>query len=384
MIRRSTAIATATILLSLLVHLFGLSFTAPVPEDQPAGEAATDVVALGNAFEDIAEALAEPVAPEPAPIPEPPVEQPPEPDTTEIPTSEALVASDNPQDVLSPGTGPAAAPVQPEVTTPPEPEAGSTPEPATVPPTGGEAARTAETAVSPPVDPGAPAQAAGGPQQLAALPVPVIPAPPVAPVPEISAIPVVPVEPDTVTPEISEPAEEPAPDVTEPAENTGSELAVAASPRPERRPATDVASVQDELDAVGDLRPAPSQLIESPLTRYQRDGVDLTVGESRSAAYEGLGFQGSQGPGNSDVTNYVGRVLVHLNNAPPVRVSDRGAARVFFEINPDGSLAWVDVIDSSGSLEVNRAAKTQVRNAAPFPPPPQGRSRKIAFVYRIN
>jgi len=75
---------------------------------------------------------------------------------------------------------------------------------------------------------------------------------------------------------------------------------------------------------------------------------------------------------------------MHLNRATVVHVSGRGFARVLFQINPDGSLAWVDVIDSSGSDEIDRAAKAQVQNAAPFPRPPNGKSRKLSFAYRSN
>jgi TonB family protein len=112
--------------------------------------------------------------------------------------------------------------------------------------------------------------------------------------------------------------------------------------------------------------------MESPLIAYARDGN-----------LDGwLGHQGSGSSGNSGVTNYAGRVLVHLNNAPRVRAQIRGSARVVLEINPDGTLARVDVIESTGTFELDSAAKAQVRNAAPFPPPPQGATRKLSFVYR--
>ena len=57
---------------------------------------------------------------------------------------------------------------------------------------------------------------------------------------------------------------------------------------------------------------------------------------------------------------------------------------MFFQIDPDGSLAWVEIVDSSGSLEVERAAREQVRRAAPFPRPPSGTSRKLSFFYQNN
>lgn len=78
----------------------------------------------------------------------------------------------------------------------------------------------------------------------------------------------------------------------------------------------------------------------------------------------------------------MGLVLVHLNQSEPVYVSARGFAQVFFQIDPDGSLAWVDIVDTSGSAELERAAKEQVRRAAPFPRPPNGTSRKLSFYYQ--
>ena len=60
------------------------------------------------------------------------------------------------------------------------------------------------------------------------------------------------------------------------------------------------------------------------------------------------------------------------------------ALRGTFIISPDGTLAWVDIIDGSGVPEIDRAAKEQVRRGAPFPRPPEGRSRKLNFVYQIR
>jgi len=121
MIRRSTAIATAAILLSLLVHFLGLNFTSRVQPERSDEDATNDVVALGNAFEDLAENLSEPVPPENTPNSEPQMETVPEPELADTPTSEALVASSNPQRTASPDTGSAQV-VQPDTTGPSEPK----------------------------------------------------------------------------------------------------------------------------------------------------------------------------------------------------------------------------------------------------------------------
>ena len=124
--------------------------------------------------------------------------------------------------------------------------------------------------------------------------------------------------------------------------------------------------------------------MESPLTAYLRGEDETESWDSGGDMSGGLGFRDSPGIGNAYTTNYAGRVLVHLNRAASVPVSEEGFARVMFEINPDGSLAWVDVLNSSGSAAVERAATGQVRNASPFPPPPDGKSQRLSFVYRAN
>lgn len=380
MIRGSVAIAVIAVLLSLIAHLAGLSFTAPALEGQAAQEQPSDAVALGNAFEDLAEPVAEPPEPEPAEPPEqPPVETPPEPEAAEVPVSEALVASEDPQRVFSPDFGESSV-VQP-VESEPEPN-----EPAE--PSDSDATASDDTDVTPPVEtdaapeiPEGSAEPATAPEAeaeaLASLPEIAEPTPPVS---AQSPVPVVPLQQDQPQPDIAvAPSETGA---TEPVENdsseTGTEQAVTASLRPrlpDRSQATEPPGTKRGARDFSDLR-FPRQVVESPLSLYKREGLDaFTSGDSGETT-------GGRGPGNSDRTNYAGLVLVHLNRSPAVYVSSRGFARVFFEINPDGTLAWVDIVDSSGSPEVDRAAKEQVQRAAPFPKPPGGVSRKLSFFYQ--
>ena len=376
MIRGSAFVAIAAILLSLLAHLFGLSFTAPNLVEQPVSGSTPDSVELGNAFEDFAETAAEPVQPEPAEVPDPPVEAQPEPEPAEVPVSEALVASPDPKQVYAPDTG-ASTVVQPEAPKPEVTEAVDQSE--------GEEAASDDTTATPPVEPDTVAETPlGSPdastapvtpetEQLAALPPP-------AP----TAVPVIPLEREAIDPEIPDTPVEPVPEDTDSAvtnDETGtSEQAVTASIRPrlpDRPSSTEPKGTVNGSRNFENLR-YPEQLIDSPLTVYRREGVDAFKRSS------GRNQSGGRGPGNSDTTNYAGEVLVHLNRAPIVYVAARGFARVFFEINPDGTLAWVDVIESSGSPDVDRAAKEQVRTASPFPRPPGGVSRKLSFFYQIN
>lgn len=418
MIRRSTVIATAAILLSLLVHFFGLGFTPRIQPERPPEDITNDVVALGNAFEDLAENLSDPVPPENTPVPEPPTETAPEPELAETPTSEVLVASANPQRTFSPDTGSAQL-VQPDSTGPSEPKQGRTPEPETVKPTASDQGTAVDVAVTPPVKPETGAKAPKGspdarvkpveavtaepvlsppvaaapkpdaPQRLAALPVPITPALTVTPTPVPSPVPVIPLIRETVAPETPETTVAPTPEdpetVTAEDESGGSDLAVVVSLRPRlsaRRPSAETVGQSDGSEEFSELLFPP--LMESPLAAYLRDRTDPFVRQNSRTQSGGLGSLNSRGPGNSDVTNYAGRVLVHLNRAPAVRVSARGSARVFLEINADGTLARVDIIDSTGSQEIERAAKAQIRSAAPFPRPPQGASYRLTFVYRSN
>lgn len=358
MIRRSLLIAAMALLLSLGLHLTGLGFVVRVERTGPAPDPRSDIAALGNSFEDIADQLDEPDAPAPLPEPEQPetVEPVQPPTETDVPDTEVLVASENPQDTYAPDTGTAqiVAPV---------PLAGTqgdfTPEPDTTEPT------SAPDDVSP-VTPQDTLPASRGTEtelEETETPEPE-PSPeteiesPVAPEQEViaslpeSLTPIVPVTP------LSEP------EITaEPEDNT-----TESAPQPL------FPGLRNGFDNLRN----PSQTVESPLETFRRDGAQAFVGgfgiQSGSAA-------NSRGPGNSDTTNYAGRVLVHLNRTRPVHVKAVGFARVYFEINPDGSLNWVEIIDSSGNSDINRAARAQIQSAVPFPIPPNGASRALSFMY---
>jgi TonB family protein len=387
MIRGSIFIAVVAVLVSLLLHFMGLAFTTPNLVQDAGTSDAQDTVELGNSFEDLAEPASEPEEPEPAPEPEPPAEE--EvveelPEEPEVPVSEALVASENPQQTFSPDVGEAEV-VQPVETEPVEPDVAETEDTSE-----GEEAASDEIEETPPVetaelveipegDPDVLPEELEAPtetppvtpevEELAALP-----EPEAEPVPDVSVVPVVPLEDEAVDPVLPEATTEP--EETE----ADSELAVRSSirpQRPEREPTPQRQGASNGARDFSDLR-FPSQEIESPLSTYRRSGVDnFTRGNSGTRS-------GGRGPGNSDTTNYAGEVLVHLNRAPVVFVSARGFAQVFFRINPDGSLAFVDVVDSSGSPEVDRAARAQVRAAEPFPLPPGGTSRSLSFFYTSN
>jgi len=385
MVRRSTAIALLALGLSVILHLSGLNVTTQRTLERAAALPPTQDTSIGTAFEDIANDVTEAVQPDVAPAPEPEPETPPDPETAEVPTSRALVASDNPQQTFAPDTGASPA-SRPDRSGPVTPDVGTSPTPDVTSPSVGAEAAVADARLTPPVgaddvtdlpegaSPETEAEDAPAPEQFAALPAPV---PPVVPAPSPN------LEPEA--PALQEPVASPLPQVVETpdAEASGTGLTASLRPRlPDRRPETATLGVTSSTSDATTPRLAPTELIESPLAAYRRDGTDLFAGRSGGRQSGGSGFSNSSGPGNSNVTNYAGRVLVHLNNAQPVAVSARGWARVFFVIAPDGSLASVDIIDSSGSSELDRAARAHVRAAAPFPIPPRGRNRTLNFVYR--
>lgn len=355
MIRRSLFIALFALLLSLGLHLVGLGVAVQVERTTPLPETTGETVAVGNAFEDIAEALQDSVEPElvPEPEQEKPVEPVPPPSEAEVPDIEVLVASENPQDTFAPDTG-AAQIVEPV------PLAGTqgdfVPQPDILEPT----AQPDETDPVPPqADTSAPL---GSKTDIKEAEFPVAPSettPPVA----------------TETTEPVEGVIASLPEILLPVEPTES---VAAEPLEDSTEVEPQPLFPGWRDGFADLS-NPSQTIESPLETFRRDGSLAAVGgfgiQSGSAA-------NSRGPGNSDKTNYAGRVLVHLNRTRAVHVKAPGHARVYFEINSDGSLNWVEVIDSSGSADVDRAARIQIQSAAPFPIPPNGASRQLSFWYR--
>ncbi len=346
MIRRSAAVAAIAVLLSLFLHALGFSLFGPGLPERKSDNDNANAIELSNSFEDFTEPTSDPIQPEPAEALEPPIEDIIEP---EVPISETLVASPDPHPATSPDIG---APIEPQSDAPAEapiePDA----------PTDIATESNPDTPVTPPIEPQA--------DQLAALP----PA-------EIPPAPIVPPETTTVEPEIPNTVEEPSPETPEVGTET-SEQAVAVSKRPrlpDERPAPAPQKTLEGFSNFDNLR-NPEQTVESPLIRYQREGADAF------RTSRGRNQTTGRGVGNSDTTNYAGQVLIHLNQTPVVYVPVRGFAQVFFEINPDGSLAWVDIVDSSGSPEIERAAKDQVIRAAPFPRPPSGSSRKLSFYYQ--
>ncbi|WP_210879667.1 TonB family protein [Roseovarius autotrophicus] len=391
MIRRSGYAALAAIVLSLLLHALGLGFTSSEDRSPSTEDTASDLADVGDAFEDFAEAISGSAEPEPASVPDPPDVTSPEQVILDTPTTQALVASDNPQNVLVPDTGVVDV-VQPD---PVEPSGVDAPAPETAPdsaaPSGSQDDRIADAPVLTPLEPDTEADAPEGAQVENPVPAEpmagevapvssaetVLPVAP-APSPDVAIIPA----PEVQQADVPDIALAPEPDEPETLTAMDSEEqsspAVTTSLRPPKeRPSVAVSGLSDGA------RPGrATRTIESPLTTYKRTGIDPFAAGSGAARSGTTGFSGSRNPGNASTTNYAGQVLVQLNRFPAVDPSVRGAAQVSFGINPDGSVAWVNILSSTGPPAIRRAAAAQVRRAAPFPPPPEGTSQRMVFTYQ--
>ncbi|GGE27489.1 TonB family protein [Primorskyibacter flagellatus] len=90
----------------------------------------------------------------------------------------------------------------------------------------------------------------------------------------------------------------------------------------------------------------------------------------------GSGNAGKQA-GNAAASNYPGLVNRHLARIRKPSMNRRGVVRMSFAIAPSGGLSGVSVARSSGSAQMDQAAATMIRRAAPFPKPPAGAQRSF-------
>ena len=100
-------------------------------------------------------------------------------------------------------------------------------------------------------------------------------------------------------------------------------------------------------------------------------------GSARTAdTRSGSGNAGKQA-GNAAASNYPGLVNRHLARIRKPSMNRRGVVRVSFAIAPSGGLSGISVARSSGSAQMDQAAATMIRRAAPFPKPPAGAQRSF-------
>jgi protein TonB len=343
MVRRSLLVAAVAILASLLLHVLGLRFASHDIQSAP-DDTATPPPEVSGTFDDFVESAPEPIEPEPTEPMEKPEVSAPDPVEDTTPTSNALVESDNPQNEVTPGTGTGTS----EITTPDAAD-----------PSGAEQEAETELAAQQPLSPETTTEAEEP-----------------EPTPEEQDAPEEARQPDT--PQVTIEATEETPDIpAAPSDETVQSTAVTRSLRPpKQRPSTEALrnpEAQSGTETDGTQR-----------TRIQSSGLELLAQNGGLAAASASVFGNLGASGNAEAANYAGRVLTHLNSTARMATSARGSARVQFQINADGSVAWVRVVNSSGSSGIDQAAVAQVRKSAPFPPPPEGTTRQMVFVYHSN
>ncbi|MEO0370512.1 MAG: TonB family protein [Pseudomonadota bacterium] len=334
-IRNSIIVAALALVISLMIHVPGLFFVfdgTGGPDEEGVPEATESA-----AFEDFIEEALEPEEPEPAEEVEPE-------DIIEADEStDVQVASENPQDVIAPDTGTALqnlGRIEPteEVT-------------ATAPPALGEEIPTPE-----------------GTPEVAPTP-----APPLETEEIVEAT-----EPD-VTDAIEEAVEEALNDVPELETVDDGEVQIAAvtrSPRPPSRP------TQDTLgEETGEADNWEQQGVEGGVSA-PLSGLDLLADAGRTALYGRESLEVARSVGNSTSTNYRGLVFTQLNRSPRLYRSEKGAAIIRFEILPNGQVGQIKILDTRGSPNISFAAQANVRNAAPFPPPPNGQTVELTLTFR--
>jgi protein TonB len=298
----------------------------------------TQAAQIGSSFADMAAGTL--TAEEPEEVTEAATEAQPETLTAE-PEPEALTPA-----APAPEESAQAEPVTPDTATPLPPvnEAEAAPE------------ADALAALAPETPDGILALRPAPPERLSADPEPAAPRPtepeaarPVAPDDTIAAI-----NPDSAVPRISK-----RPVRRDPAMETPVKESVqkAARPKPVQKTAPQAAPKKGNSN--------------------QNARAGSAQGSARTAdTRSGSGNAGKQA-GNAAASNYPGLVNRHLARIRKPSMNRRGVVRVSFAIAPSGGLSGISVARSSGSAQMDQAAATMIRRAAPFPKPPAGAQRSF-------
>lgn len=125
-------------------------------------------------------------------------------------------------------------------------------------------------------------------------------------------------------------------------------------------------------------RPQPQKVNRGNSTQNAKAGSTRGTAETADTR-QGSGSAKSAQAGNAAVSNYPGLVNRHLSRIRKPLLNRRGVVRVSFSIGSSGGLAGVSVARSSGSPQLDQAAATMIRRAAPFPKPPAGAQRNFSI-----
>lgn len=189
--------------------------------------------------------------------------------------------------------------------------------------------------------------------------------------------------PAETTPEPPPEPIKPPPETPVPNENTVLTEAQRPAPRkakpaerkkPAPQPAREVRTAS--------TKPAPEAGRQRGNGAQQTRAGEATGKREARATKSGNGGRQQEAAGNAAASNYPGLVMGKLSRAGKPDISARGSAIVAFSIADGGGLASVSLARSSGSASLDNAAIRLVRNAAPFPPPPQGARRSMSIEIR--
>ena len=343
MIRNSILVAALAVLLSLALH--GTGMVALFDPGAGPTEEAEPETTDSAAFEDFVDEALQPEEPEPAPEVEPLEVI--EPDAS----NDIQVASDDPQETLAPDSG--SEPENVGEVEPIEDVIGA------APPTQG---------TDSPVPQGTPE----------ATPQTVTEANEAQEIIEAQDVetPAKPVEADA--PELALEAVDETGDVEAAEAEEALASAVTRSLRPPpSRPSEDTFGAEEGTEDATEQPGLASQLFET-----QRTGIDLLAEAGSSALYGRPSLDQARATGNAAETNYRGQVFQKLNRSLRVHRNEKGFAMLRFQILPNGQVGWVRIIRSGGSPNINIAAAANVRSAAPFPRPPEGKPVEISVTFQ--
>ena len=111
-------------------------------------------------------------------------------------------------------------------------------------------------------------------------------------------------------------------------------------------------------------------------------GTETGAEENRAKSAPSTQPATASGAGNAAASNYPGLVMRQISRQRKPRTSIKGVAQVSFAIDASGGLSSVRIAQSSGSPELDDLALRQIRQAAPFPPPPSGARRQYTIAIK--
>ncbi len=383
MIATSRAVAMASLAVAASLHIAAMVLEQGEDEVQIEGGAPTMSAAFGNSFADMVAGAAPSVTPsEVTPEEQPdPAETPPREHAEQVETLKT-VSETRPEPVRQ---------TQPDETLPPAPEVtheAQKPQVRRI-----EAAQPTKTAQVQTQGSAAVApSAAATPQQVAETAQ--APAPPAPAVPTEA-----PARPVAAHPVSAAPGQELA-RATSPSETTPVEVQpepAITAPDEDQRPTTPSTSLRPaarpeyiEAKAAPPKpkreKPAkqPPKQPKSPAGNSDKNTKkgSETAKTKTGGATSSSSAATSKAAGNAAISSYKGKVFRKIARAKSGKVNISGAVLVSLTIGGNGQLTGVRVARSSGSARLDKIAVSQVRRAAPFPRPPDGRTH--SFSVRIR